>query len=438
MNELPAHHLRLTRGLHPETDGGEPPALIVNLVSQKEEASIRTQLRPHSTVLDVFYNPSQAPSTSSSTSPLASNIASALQTLFLEEQASIAYLLSHGPSQSSPLRDQSRGLSQILTPELASKLERRQTRSVKYSPTYHITISLFTPTSTPSSWDVETAVQQYLQPLLSSFSISNFTIDTQVQLFAEFAPSFKAPEFDEQRKVWTLSQDALSGFINAAEWPLSPSIGPGLTLNFILYVPDARNTPLVVKETNANSWLIPQWGGVHILNPAVTPAPDALQADHIRPAMLTFSRQLLALLGAPDSPSSLELQIRSMTRVRAATLLLSASSTLGSMARLTQRLHQIPIPENVAMAVDKTLSDLKGACDCLRSGKVNEALRYARNADMESERAFFEMSMVGQVYFPDEHKVAVYLPMLARISVPLITSALKVIKQLRSMPKQTT
>ena len=33
--------------------------------------------------------------------------------------------------------------------------------------------------------------------------------------------------------------------------------------------------------------------------------------------------------------------------------------------------------------------------------------------------------MVGQVYFPEEHKVAVYLPLMGPVGVPLLMSALK-------------
>ena len=48
-----------------------------------------------------------------------------------------------------------------------------------------------------------------------------------------------------------------------------------------------------------------------------------------------------------------------------------------------------------------------------------------------AEKAFFEKSMVGQVYFPDEHKVAVYLPLLGPVGVPLVMSVLKELKAWR-------
>jgi phosphatidylinositol glycan class S len=235
--------------------------------------------------------------------------------------------------------------------------------------------------------------------------------------------------------VWTLRDEDLSGFINAAEWPLGPSIGDGPTLNFILYVPEENKVPLVVKSSHASSWLIPQWGGVTILNSPPSGAnsrSSVLPKEAIEPSLLTFSHQLLSLLGAPDTPPSFPLQLKSLTRVQAASLLLSASSTMGSLARLTVSLPSIPIPENVALGVDQVLLHLRETCSDLRDGRFDGALEHARIAEREAEKAFFEKSMVGQVYFPDEHKVAVYLPLLGPIGVPLLMSLLKEVKRLRS------
>ena len=479
LNEFSAHHLRLRLGSSlgypnaslvsgdtPSFDQrqtisggygrGEETALTVHLEPKEGLVAAAADLQPYSTTLNVPYVPSQVPSVSSSSSALADVIANKLQDIFAEEQATIAYILTstHAlgntqqnlaglgqvpqiQSASSGFRGQRSG-PRTLNPDLASRLARRMTRSLKYAATYHITISLFTPTASPSSWEIESAVNEYLQPLLDSFSgISDFTVDTQVQHYASFSPSVQQPEYDSDFGVWTLRKEDLSGFINAAEWPLSPSIGAGPTLNFVLYVPQSSMAPLVVKESRASSWLIPQWGGVVILNPSnadVQPltVSDSLTKDEIRPALLTFSHQLLSLLGTPQSPPSLPLQLQTLTRVQAASLLLSASSTMGSLARLTVALPSIAIPETVANVVNRTLSHLHDACTSLRDGQFHLALEHARIAESYAEKGFFEKSMVGQVYFPDEHKVAVYLPLLGPIAVPLVSGALKEIKRLWS------
>lgn len=109
---------------------------------------------------------------------------------------------------------------------------------------------------------------------------------------------------------------------------------------------------------------------------------------------------------------------------------------MGSLARLTESLPQIPIPATVATSVSTTLSHLSSACDHLRHGQFQAALASARVAEAEAERSFFEKSMVGQMYFPDEHKVAVYLPLLGPVGVPLIVGLLKEVKKVVSAWKE--
>ncbi|KAL8717260.1 MAG: hypothetical protein Q9225_005480 [Loekoesia sp. 1 TL-2023] len=431
-------------------------ALTITLSPRSGLAAAWAELRTESASLDILYPPNLVPPASSTSFPLATFIAAQLQDLFAEEQALIAHTLtanaastiSHQPpvslghssmTSNTPAlgsKDQRHGHARTPSPELAARLASRTTGALKYAPAYHITISLFSPGAWPSSWDIEPAVSEYLVPLLESASvISEFTLDTQTQIHASLSPSVREPQYDTDYGVWTLREEDLSGFINAAEWPLSPSIGAGPTLNFVLYVPDPSTSPLVIKESQANSWLIPQWGGVVILNPPASARSNGTQAAglskaDIQPALLVFSHQLLSFLGAPQSPPSIPLQLQTLTRVRAVSLLLSASSTMGSLARLTVALPSIAIPETVSTAVGITLEHLGKTCSALKDGRFAAALDNAKIADTAAERGFFEKSMVGQVYFPDEHKVAVYLPLLGPVGVPLVMSALKELRRI--------
>ncbi|KAL8909149.1 MAG: hypothetical protein Q9171_005154 [Xanthocarpia ochracea] len=478
-NDFSPHHLRLRVGisftapnasrqqrqydspgqseqLYEETIQPKERALTVRLVPQTGLATARAELQPHSTLLYILYPPSLVPSASSISFPLATFIATQLQNLFAEEQAIIAHALALNPTSYGSLqslasagppastttvnlassKDHRSVHSRALSPELAARLASRATRALKYAPTYHITISLFSPNAWPSSWDIESAITEYFAPLLDSAAIiSNFTIDTQTQLYASFSTSVQEPQYDADRGAWTLREQDLSSFINAAEWPLSPSIGAGPTLNFIIYVPDSSTTPLIIKDSQATSWLIPQWGGVMILNPSSSSRRNVagasnLSKEDIQPALLVFSHQLLSFLGAPQSPPSIPLQLQTLTRVRAASLFQSASSTMGSLARLTVALPSIAIPETVSTAVEITLDHLEATCTALKDGRFDAALEHAKTAEMAAERGFFEKSMVGQVYFPDEHKVAVYLPLLGPVGVPLVMSALKELKRM--------
>lgn len=409
-------------------DDGEDISLVLNLRPAYGSTTNTARLQPYASALDIYFVNSQVPMQTATSSPLANFIANELQALFSEEQASLSYLLSSIPALAQSAK------SRALSTEMASKLAKRTTRSFKYAPTYHLTFSLFTAKATPSAWEIESALEEYLAPLLGSLSpISNFTIDSQVQLYASFSPSIRQPEFDQERQAWTLQKEDLGGFINAAEWPLSPSIGAGPTINFILYVPDPGQSPLLIAENGGTSWLVPQWGGIQILNLPLssdqkTYTTSALTREDLGPAMQIFSNQVLSLLGLPDSPASLPLKLSTLTRLHTTSLLSSASSTLGALARLTNSLTSIAIPDSVARSVSTTLSRLDAACSDLKDGRFASALENARVAEKEAESAFFERSMVGQVYFPEEHKVAVYLPLLGPVAVPMVMGLVKEIK----------
>ncbi|KAI7327547.1 hypothetical protein KC315_g7046 [Hortaea werneckii] len=418
-NKLPLYdvsiapsHFNESFGPEQETDGD----LIIN-VQNESKLPFQTSLRSLSPVMDVRANLREPQAA-------AHLIFEEILKNFDDEQLSLSNLLSGSPFAS--------GSEALLSPEQKAKLDARTTRAFKYASTYHLTFSLFSASSSPSAWDIDAAIDKYISPLVGQLSaISSFSVDTQVQLHATFSPSIAGPQFDEASRKWKLVKTDLSGFINAAEWPLSPSIGTGPTINFVLYVPSKEQSPLEIAETGGTSWLIPQWGGVQILNPSNKQTKN-LSSDELEQVMLTFADQLTSLVGLPPSPSSLALRLSSMVRERATSLILASSSTLGALSRLTLKLTSIAIPDSVAEAVDETIGRLDQACVDLREGRFESALSNARIANDEVERAFFEPSMVGQVYFPDEHKVAVYVPLLGPMAVPLVMAGIKQLKNLKS------
>ncbi|TQS34493.1 hypothetical protein Golomagni_05120 [Golovinomyces magnicellulatus] len=400
LNDFPAHHLRLQ--LHPSnhsvtadefsTGDAQEVALVIRLIPSAE---IKASLHPHLSVLDIYYTSKQVPVSYSSSSPLTTYITNQLRALFSEERTLISHLLSTS------------NIEQSTEYRTSDTIQKWTSHRMKYSPSYHLTFSLFTPTSTPTTWPIASALETYIHPLLELLHpISDFSIDTQIQFYA--SPGVSVP---------ILRKEDLSLFVNAAEWPLSPSIGGGPTINFIIFVGDME------VDGGAKSWLIPQWGGVVILPPS--------EIEDLEPAMLIFAKQLLSLLGAPET-GSLPFRLQTLSRVLSASLLLKASSTLGSLARLSLALPSIAIPRSVADGVTKSITSLHAACEGLGGLK---GLQHARSAEREAEKAFFEKSMVGQVYFPDEHKIAVYLPLLGPIGVPLTVGA---IKELRAWIKRKT
>lgn len=412
LNDFPGHHLRLQLDPSASTvNGSANPDHVALIIRLQPGDATTVSLHPYESILDITYPPNSIPSPSSSSSSLATYVASELRSTFAEEQTVISYLLS-----TSSAKPEHR--PQGLAPDTADTIAKRTTRSLRYAPTYHLTFSLFTDGPVPSSWDIEAAIDEYMKPVLDVLSpIHNFTIDTQVQLYA-------APGVHSQ----VLSKDDLSSFINAAEWPLSPSIGGAPTVNFIVFIgnqtinlsptlQDAEASETVVSSTS-HSWLIPQWGTVYLLN--LPSSKTHVPVEDLKQPLLTFTTHLLSLLGTPIS-GSLPLRLSTLSRIRSADLLLRASSTLGSLARLSLALPSISIPNSVADGVSTTIRHLRLACERLGTP---DGLIHAQIAEAAAEKAFFEKSMVQQLYFPDEHKIAVYLPLLGPVGVPLVMGLL--------------
>lgn len=432
-NKSPVHRLRVIASGHdtadqsadaPYTNPSSSSAVTVNLVLDDSISHPVAKIQPFDPTLSIYHG-ALSSSQPTSVSDLADFVATELLKLFAEEQITLDYLLTGQTNHHESTGD-------VDSSSIIEGYRRRSNRAFKYASTYHLTFSLFTGSASPSAWDIKAALDEYLGPFLTSFSsVSKFSVDTQVQLFASLSPSLHGPQYDEASNQWTLMHSDLSAFINAAEWPLSPSIGVGPTINFVAYVPSPKQAPMVIEETGGTSWLIPQWGGVQILNPSNDQNRTVLTKDDLEPVVRIFAEQLESLIGLPQSPTSLPLRLSSLKRERAASLILSSSSTLGALSRLTLKLTSIAIPDNVAESVHQTIHHLETACSHLHEGHFDAALEHARIAEAQAEQAFFEPSMVGQVYFPDEHKVAVYVPLLGPMAVPLVMAALKEFKKFK-------
>ena len=53
------------------------------------------------------------------------------------------------------------------------------------------------------------------------------------------------------------------------------------------------------------------------------------------------------------------------------------------------------------------------------------ALRHSSDALTRASRAFFNPGMLALLYFPAEHKYAVYTPLFASVAAPLVATLLR-------------
>ncbi|XP_041657399.1 GPI transamidase component PIG-S [Cheilinus undulatus] len=332
-------------------------------------------------------------------------------------------------------------------------------RAFKSSPGYEITFSLLNPD--PKShrlyWDIEGAVETYIQPLLTKLSpLANFSIDSQTLYYTVLGVN---PRFDSSRNGYTLNCDSLAHVINPVEARLgSNAASSNPVLNFLLYVPDAAHSPLYIqdhqkKEVTSNAFHSPRWGGIMVYNVNGVSGPDVeLPVDvniNMAKVMGVFLAQLRLLLGVQSStppPGFLIAQCGSagladweLDRLmwsRTVENVATATTTITSLAQLLDQIGNIVINDNIAEQVSSAVTSLQLAMAELEAGNLGFALQYSKEAILASERAFFDPSLLHLLYFPDDQKFAIYIPLFLPMCVPILLSLLKIVSEARKKRKE--
>ncbi|KAF1378568.1 hypothetical protein PFLUV_G00191900 [Perca fluviatilis] len=332
-------------------------------------------------------------------------------------------------------------------------------RAFKSSPGYEITFSLLNPDpkSHRLNWDIEGAVQTYIQPLLTKLApVANFSLDSQTLYYAVLGVN---PRFDSSSSAYTLNSDSLAHVINPVEARLgSNAASSNPVLNFLLYVPDAHHSPLYIhdnkkQEVPSNAFHSPRWGGIMVYNVNGFYRPEAvLPVDiniNMAKVMGVFLAQLRLLLGvqsstappgflmAPCGSTGLaDWELDRLMWSRSVENVATATTTITSLAQLLDQIGNIVINDNIAEQVSSAVISLQLAVAELEAGNLGFALQYSKEAIMASERAFFDPSLLHLLYFPDDQKFAIYIPLFLPMCVPILLSLLKIVSEVRQKRRE--
>lgn len=316
-----------------------------------------------------------------------------------------------------------------------SKLITHSTTSGKdlvlpYSSEYNVVISLLVENGKTVDWEIEQATE-LLKPIFKGLThFTNFTLSTQIQYYSTLT---YPPNYDETKQSYVIPENDLSTFINHGDWNLiTHNINP--SINFIIYFPESNyeNKPLLVENSQTNSFLVPQWGGVYIFNKNEPLVKEVVITEpELLPIMETFTSQLFELLGVPSQPKSPSIRIDSLSRITTLKNLRKSLDNLLSLVKLTDSLNEISIPELTKTHVLRTLDYLHSAFDALERDDFSGAVTFSARSVESSDNAFFEKEMVQQAYFPSEHKLAVFLPLLGPVSSIIIIGLFKTLKELK-------
>jgi len=115
-------------------------------------------------------------------------------------------------------------------------------------------------------------------------------------------------------------------------------------------------------------------------------------------------------------------QLDSIYRLKIIEQYTNARITLTSLSRLLGEISNIVIIEEVGKAVTESIEAANNVRECLERGQLEEALKHSKIAFETSEFAFTHPSLLALLYFPDDQKYAVYIPLFLPVMIPVLMS----------------
>lgn len=218
-------------------------------------------------------------------------------------------------------------------------------------------------------------------------------------------------------------------------------LGSGVSRNpcihFVVYVTPCSFIPLYFHENNqlTTAMMSARWGGVQFLNADQSLCNESVTSfiPNDLSIMSPIVTQFHSLIGVPDVSKYVSLmplrsstlrtwQLDSMYRLKIIEQYTNARITLTSLARLLGEISNIVIIEEVGKAVTESVEAATKVLQCLEKGQLEEALEYSKIAFETSEFAFTHPSLLALLYFPDDQKYAVYIPLFLPVMIPVLMS----------------
>lgn len=338
--------------------------------------------------------------------------------------------------------------------QLHEKVDADNMRQMKASQGYQISFTLINPNPAEleASWDIEAATEEILLPFLQHpgvASLGNFTVSSQVFFYTDVKFQASPGVSQNGSQSFRVFTTQLPVMISSVESKLGSQVSQLPSINFLVYLPRKAEHPLfIVDPGDAKSpregFLVPQWGGVVIYNAHPEPVSGAGHASlsvKMGRLMPVFIEQLAALLGVPLKVPTIagvefsssnvgvtDWQLDLLLTAKLVEGVSMATSSLISLVELLDKVKNMVIRDRIRDEVVSSVGDIQQCHRNLKEGNISSAYWNARSAVLSSEAAFFDPSILALLYFPDDQKYAIYIPLFLPISIPIVLSSLTALK----------
>ncbi|CAK1541845.1 unnamed protein product [Leptosia nina] len=328
---------------------------------------------------------------------------------------------------------------------------------------YHVVLSVVNPKpqKLKVEFDAAEAVENYIGSFVDELKeLHNITIKSQWLYLLDF--DFQPKKTADTTKVgyhYAIRHERLHLLLTKLEERAATHVSELPTINLALYVTQCDMAPAFIYDTRdlkveslTQAFMSPKWGGVVLGSPTLEECGDGTYRPRVAPIMGTFLAQLRKLIGITDkapirggylevlrSVSPRRWEVDALLRLRTLEQVTSAERSLKSLAKLLGEISNIVINEDVGASINTAVENIQQARDWMAAGRLLDAYRASQRAFLAADTAFMDPSLLALLYFPDDQKYAIYIPLFLPIMFPVILSLKNLVLWFRGKtPKDKT
>ncbi|EDO18917.1 hypothetical protein Kpol_1023p88 [Vanderwaltozyma polyspora DSM 70294] len=315
--------------------------------------------------------------------------------------------------------------------------------SIPYNPNIHLSLTLLSGDGAPIAWEIDSSLKKYFSPIRKFLApYTNFTVDTSIVYFNDL-------NLSALENKTNITENDLSSVLDLSELSSLNEYSETSALNLAIVFPGKLSSdkglqyinPSVPNNSSVANWesfIIPRWGAL-IVNKFPLEENTLITEGYLSEVLYTLSQELFVLIGLTNNTNvgnvtTPQITLNSFKRLLTLKNMGIAVDTLHALVMLVKNFPQISVPKDVLNDVIAALELRIEIADLLNNPMVGDDVAWSNALSMSnklvelSEAAFFHGEMVQQNYFPQEHKIAVYLPLLGPLSLISLFGFIKVMR----------
>ena len=195
--------------------------------------------------------------------------------------------------------------------------------------------------------------------------------------------------------IHNLEKKQIPFFINKLEYLLHRSTKHYREkIYFILFIPDEKQSPLTIDNHAENSIIVPKWGSVVFGN----------AKDDLNVIMKQFRQHFHQLLGIETLEQWISLRTIENSN--------NGRQTLVTLSELLLSIPNIVIDDIMAKKIHSSV-------ELLEQCQENHQHNLCQQGRLLADQVFFDKSLLKLLYFPDDQKFAIYVPLYLPMGAPL-------------------